>query len=378
MKPKLGRKATLIAAGSGVAALLGWLFGFGQFVAGMHWIFYPFLVDPVEHAWQIPFVAVLFPGGLALFIALAAAVAASLRASDQARVVIFAICYGITEWLRGHLFTGLPWNLPAYSWGASLAVMQSASLFGAYGLSFFTVLFGASLAELLARPRRILLPLSMLTFFALLWLGGEFRLIATPTVMVANANLRVVQPNIPQDEKYRREFVRRNWQRLVDLSKKPPRASSAVIIWPEAAPPVLLQSAPDALDQIAAITGSYNVLITGNQRRAFDSAHNSIFYNSLYIFGHGGQLLSTDHPSGRVIKFPNAKVLTSMVYNYSWPLFPYIWNEIRFQIAYQSDWQFVAKNWKFGRIRVFFFGSMKPLGSMPSCDMLCRRAKPAR
>ena len=39
------------------AALIGWGFGFGQFAAGMHWIFYPFLVDPVEHAWQIPFVA---------------------------------------------------------------------------------------------------------------------------------------------------------------------------------------------------------------------------------------------------------------------------------------------------------------------------------
>ncbi len=42
------------------AAAIGWGFGFGQ-VVGMHWIFYPFLVDPLEHAWQIPFVAILFP-----------------------------------------------------------------------------------------------------------------------------------------------------------------------------------------------------------------------------------------------------------------------------------------------------------------------------
>jgi apolipoprotein N-acyltransferase len=275
------------------AALLGWMFGFGQFVVGMHWIFYPFLVDPVDHAWQIPFVAVLFPGGLALFIALAAAAAASLRAPGQARVVIFAVSYAAAEWLRGHLFTGLPWNLPAYSWGASLAVLQSASVIGAYGLSFLTVLFGASLAELVARPRRVRLPVAMFAVFVLIWLGGALRLSETPTIMLANVNLRVVQPNIPQDEKYRREFVRRNWQRLIDLSIKQPRPPSAIIIWPEAAPPVLLQSAPDALAQIAVVTGLYNVLITGNQRRAFASAHNPLFYNSLYIFGHGGQLLST-------------------------------------------------------------------------------------
>ena len=65
-------------------------------------------------------------------------------------------------------------------------------------------------------------------------------------------------------------------------------------------------------------------------------------YIDTTLWEFGGQLLSTDHPSGRIIKFPNAKVLDSIVYNYSWPLFPYIWNEIKFQIAYQSDLQFVA------------------------------------
>lgn len=56
----------------------------------------------------------------------------------------------------------------------------------------------------------------------------------------------------------------------------------------------------------------------------------------------GGEYVSTDHPSGRVIKFPNANVLSSAVYNYSWPVFPYIWNEISFQVGYDSDLAFVA------------------------------------
>jgi len=68
-----------------------------------------------------------------------------------------------------------------------------------------------------------------------------------------------------------------------------------------------------------------------------------VSYIDTTLWEFGGSFLSTDHPSGRVIKFPNAKVLSEMVYNYSWPLFPYIWNEIKFQIAYQSDLQFVAQ-----------------------------------
>jgi small-conductance mechanosensitive channel len=68
-----------------------------------------------------------------------------------------------------------------------------------------------------------------------------------------------------------------------------------------------------------------------------------VSYLDTTLWEFGGQYLSTDHPSGRVIKFPNSNVLHSPIYNYSWPLFPYIWNEISFQVAYQSDLEFVAK-----------------------------------
>jgi small-conductance mechanosensitive channel len=68
-----------------------------------------------------------------------------------------------------------------------------------------------------------------------------------------------------------------------------------------------------------------------------------VSYLDTTLWEFGGDFLSTDHPSGRVIKFPNSKVLSSTVYNYTWPLFPYIWNEIKFSIAYESDLEFVAK-----------------------------------
>lgn len=68
-----------------------------------------------------------------------------------------------------------------------------------------------------------------------------------------------------------------------------------------------------------------------------------VSYLDTTLWEFGGQYLSTDHPSGRIIKFPNSNVLRTSVYNYSWSLFPYIWNEVKFQIAYQSDLEFVAK-----------------------------------
>jgi small-conductance mechanosensitive channel len=65
-------------------------------------------------------------------------------------------------------------------------------------------------------------------------------------------------------------------------------------------------------------------------------------YLDTTLWEFGGQYLSGDHPSGRLIKFPNEKVLDELVYNYSWPLFPYIWNEIKFYVAYNADLKFIA------------------------------------
>ncbi len=68
-----------------------------------------------------------------------------------------------------------------------------------------------------------------------------------------------------------------------------------------------------------------------------------VSYLDTTLWEFGGDYLSTDHPSGRIIKFPNSKVLSSTVYNYTWPLFPYVWNEIKFSVAYQSDLEFIAE-----------------------------------
>src|SRR5689334_3534342 len=66
-------------------------------------------------------------------------------------------------------------------------------------------------------------------------------------------------------------------------------------------------------------------------------------YLDTTLWEFGGHYITGDHPSGRVIRFPNEKVLDEIIWNYSWPVFPYIWNEIKLQIAYQSDLKFVSE-----------------------------------
>lgn len=276
----------------GNAAFAGWSFGFGHFLAGLYWMAYAFLVDPSAHAWQIPFVLTLLPGGLAIFPAAVCAAAAALWRKGFARIFIFAIAYALAEWLRGHILTGFPWNLPAYGWAASLAVLQSTSAIGAYGLSLLTVLFGASLAALgECRGKAFVLPAAMTGLFLAIWVGGALRLSEEPAAFVPGVHLRLVQPDVPQDEKYLPQYRVRNWSRLVDLSLAKSGPAPTHIVWPEAAPPFLLARVPDALAGIANLTAHGTVLMTGAVRALPRAGAPPRFFNSFYVFGAGGKLL---------------------------------------------------------------------------------------
>jgi apolipoprotein N-acyltransferase len=306
--------AALTARPVRTAATVGWAFGFGQFLLGLHWIGYAFMVDAAAHAWQIPFVALLFPGGLALFQAAACAVAARLWRSGPARIFLFALCYGLAEWLRGHILTGFPWNIPAYGWGASLAILQSAALFGSYTLSLLTVLFGAALACLFQSKPDWKLPAAIAGLFTLFFVAGTVRLALAETKDVPGVRLRLVQPDVPQAEKYLYRYRLRNWRRLIELSRTP-GGDPTIIIWPEAAPPFFLDEQPLALEQIAQLIANGQGLLTGAIRREYSATDEARYFNSFFVFGPGGRLL-TVYDKSHLVPFgeylPFEKTLRSL------------------------------------------------------------------
>ena len=278
------------------AAAIGWAYGFGFFLLGLYWIGYAFLVDAREHAWELPFVAVLMPSGFGIFFAAAALLCMLRWGPGVQRIFAFAFAFSLVEWLRGHILTGFPWNLPAYGWGASTALLQSASVFGAYGLSILTILFGASLAGLAPDPRDARsrwLPGVLGIFFVALWADGEARLYTTTDAVVPGVHLRIVQPDTPQPEKYAPELLQRNWQRLIELSNSPGAVPPTHIIWPEAAPPFPLQRSEDALAQIGSVTGDSRVLMTGDVRIEEEPGRKPSYFNSFRMFGPHGKLLAS-------------------------------------------------------------------------------------
>jgi apolipoprotein N-acyltransferase len=221
---------------------------------------------------------------------LAAAISGWLWRPSHTRIVVFAIAFAFCEWLRGHVLTGFPWNIAAYGWGTSLAILQSVAVLGVYGLGFLTILFGASLADLVSAPRRWRFAAVMLAIFALLWIGGSARLYENSTQMVPGVTLRIVQPDVAEADKFKRALTLDNWERLLRLSTAPAAKNPTILIWPEAAPPFFLAHEPVALEEIARLTAD-KLLLTGAERFDRDPDHAIRFYNSLFGFGRNGQML---------------------------------------------------------------------------------------
>src|SRR5260370_6087989 len=149
------------AAGWGgirAAFAIGWWFGFGYFLSGLYWIGSAFLVDADTFGWMLPFAVTLLPAGLAMFMGLGFVAARLLWTPGQIRVLTLAAALSSAEWLRGHMFTGFPWNAFGYALTTPLPLAESVAIFGIWGLTFVAVAVFATPAVLMDCARRALMP----------------------------------------------------------------------------------------------------------------------------------------------------------------------------------------------------------------------------
>src|SRR5262249_51751130 len=116
------------------AFFVGWFWGFGYFVAGLWWLGAAFLVEAERFAWALPLGVAGLPAVLAMFSGLGFMLARLIWSPGSGRLFAFAAGLSFAEWLRGHLFTGFPWNVFGMALGGNLVAAQLASVVGLYGL----------------------------------------------------------------------------------------------------------------------------------------------------------------------------------------------------------------------------------------------------
>ena len=273
----------------------GWVAGLSYFGVTLFWIVEPFLVEPEKFAWLIPIALPAMAGGMALFWGAGFALAQRIRTSPSVAPLALAGCWMLGEGLRGFILTGFPWGLLGYGL-IETPLIQNAAYLGINGLTLLLLVSGCLLGSLIAHKGLALRVVHGGCVVALVaggWAAGMHRLSNPPPERDRAIQVGLVQPNVPQDQKWKPELRNLHLADLLEKTQALSQQGADVIIWPEAATPFPIAEMPDLRNTIAASLGEDSVLLTGGIRIAGRGTPNARAHNSLLAVDSKGALLGT-------------------------------------------------------------------------------------
>ena len=293
---------------------IGWLFGFGYFVAGLWWMGSAMLVDAAAFAVFIPLAVIGLPAICAVYFGLATMLARRFWTDSALRILSLAGALALFEWLRSFVLTGFPWNEIGVLAAPTPMLMQSVSLIGVNGLTLLAVIVFAAPAVIADRHGR----LPVLALAALIVAGhigyGTWRLATHPTTFVDGVNVSIVQASIAQSDKFDEAAAQRIFARQIAVTEKgrADRAQAAdaaqtsgsgakivtvapktqtLIVWPESSLPFVLTERPEAIARLAEMIQPGETLIAGAPRVEPLSSGGERLYNSVLVINDNGEIV---------------------------------------------------------------------------------------
>lgn len=253
----------------------GGVFGFGLGASSLYWIAYALMIDGNRFALFIPLALIGFGALFALFWGTASALSA-FYANGYRRWLAFGAFLTICEWVRSWFLSGFPWNLLGSVWENQMGVLQSASVWGVYGLTLLTILVFSVPA--LGVQKRIVWGCAV--FLVCIGGLGYWRLYDTPTEDVWGVRLRIVQPNIAQTLKWNPEAAEDSFSKLLRLSRTD-NDTITHVVWPESAVHFLVNWHEDERLRLMGAVRQGGTLIMGGMRAVHPEKRTMA--NSLFV-----------------------------------------------------------------------------------------------
>jgi apolipoprotein N-acyltransferase len=198
----------------------------------------------------------------------------------------------LLEYARSHLLTGFPWALLGYSQYLNLPVLQIADITGVWGVSFLIMMVNVAIIEIIwsgvnklsQRLKRVFILLALFLFLTLSY--GYFSLSQRLLTNIQRpVRISVVQGNISQELKWAidsRDFIMDSY---ISLSSETLKDKPELIIWPEAALPVILEEEPLFFNQVKELAQATKTpLLLGAV-----TSRNGYYYNSAVLVSGRGQ-----------------------------------------------------------------------------------------
>ncbi len=215
------------------------------------------------------------------------------RGLKTAYIFFLPSLWVLLEYLRSHLLTGFPWALLGYSQYLNLPIIQIADITGAWGVSFLVMLvnvvFYSVISYQLSVVRKIRQCLVLISCILVALIYGYYKLHQTPNAKhQTSARICVIQGNIPQELKWNpnsKEFI---IDKYFTLTTQAAKDNPDLIIWPEAALPVVLEDEPEYYLRLCDYIKAFNKpLLFGSV-----TLRQGFYYNSALLLSADAKLLN--------------------------------------------------------------------------------------
>ncbi len=219
--------------------LIGFIFGFGFYLSGIYWISYSLTFDENFKIF-IPFFLILIPLFLGLFMGLTILVIGPYINYNLFSVFLFSGSYAFSDYVRGKILTGFPWNLIGYSWSWFTEILQILNLIGLYAFNLIAITIFTLPVVIFLRIKlisKILVISFTITFVFLTYLFGTFSINKNKGLLNyltkdEKVYIKVISPNFKLDYNLSIDKVEEKLKKIIRYSN-PDDSKKTIFIWPE-------------------------------------------------------------------------------------------------------------------------------------------------
>ena len=220
--------------------LLGFIFSFGFYLSGIHWISYSLTFDE-SFKFLIPFALILIPLFLSLFTGLIILIVGKYLNYNFHSILLFSGSFALTDYIRAKVLSGFPWNAWAYSWSWFTEILQILNLLGFFAFNLLVITIFAAPAILFFKgvlKQKILIVGSMIILIFSTYIYGTSSINKNKEYLLNSIKqnktfyTKAVSPNFELKYNSSIEEVEEKLKKLVRYSDPNPKKTT-LFIWPE-------------------------------------------------------------------------------------------------------------------------------------------------
>ncbi len=214
---------------------IGYFFGIGFFLTNNYWISHSLTFDENLKI-LIPFSIILIPMSLGLFFGLASLISGPFIKNNYSSFTLFCLILSLTDYFRGKILTGFPWNLWSYSWSWAIEIIQILNPIGLYAFNSITIAFFCSpILFFFKNKSKYFIFSSFILIFFSFYIYGSYKINSDKKILnniKEKVNVKIISPNFEMRYIQSDEEIKKTIEKVVRYSDPIPNKNT-IFIWPE-------------------------------------------------------------------------------------------------------------------------------------------------